>query len=142
MLIMCDRKDGIFTPKMSDRINQKSTMLWEKIQDLSVPAIYPKLSVYSEEVNVNNITFIKEKTDASFNINSLLHIVNFRVSFSAPVSLNGTTIGQLPIAPNGDIIVSFNDGEYLVIVQKGTNEIKCWSGTSVMQVAVYFTYVT
>jgi len=142
MLIMCDRKDGIFTPKMSDRINQKSTMLWEKIQGLQVPAIYPKLSVDSEEVNVNNITFIKEKTDSSFNINSLFHIVNFRVSFSAPVSLNGTTIAQLPIAPNGDIIMSYNDGAYLVIVQKGTNEIKCWSGDSVMQVAVYFTYVT
>lgn len=141
MLIMCDRQDGIFTPQMSDRINIKTTALWEKINGMYVPAIYPKLKVSEDEINTANISIIKESSNYSLQIEGGLHVINFRVTFDTPLTLNNTTIGQLTTPPNGDILVTLNNGNIVIIVQKGTTAIKAFSNSSIQQAVCYFTYV-
>lgn len=141
MLIMCDRQDGIFTPQMSDRINIKTTALWERINGMDVPVIYPKLKVSEDEINTANISIIKESSNYSLQIGGGLHVINFRVTFDTPLTLNNTTIGQLTTPPNGDILVTLNNGNIVIIVQKGTTAIKAFSNSSIQQVVCYFTYV-
>lgn len=141
MLILCDRQDGIFTPQMSDRLNIKATALWEKINGLNPPVIYPKLKVQNDDINVAGISLITESTNSSFSIEGGLHVVNFRVTFNTSLTLNNTTIGRLSTPPNGDILLSLNDGQAVIIVQKGNVDIKAFTPVAVQQLQVYFTYV-
>ena len=139
---MIDRQSGVFNPQTSDRINIKSTALWEKIQEVYNPAIYPKLQVEADDIGWQDISIIKEVSNTSFTIGGNLHIVNYRITFNTSLQLTNNTIGFLRFPPNGDIIVSFNDGAYIAIVKKGTTPIKVTTASSVQQVQVYFTYVT
>ncbi len=139
---MIDRQSGVFNPQTSDRINIKSTALWEKIQGINAPVIYPKLQVDADDIGWQSVSGIAEVSNTSFTIGGNLHIVNYRITLTRPMQLTNNTIGLLRFPPNGDIIVSFNDGAYIAIVRKGTAQIKVTTADTVQQLQVYFTYVT
>lgn len=141
MIITCDRQDGIFTPQMSDRINVKSTALWERIQDINVTPIYPKIAADTEHINTTGIPIVSYVVDNSIVVGNHLHIINFTITFNGNVSYNSFgRIANLNVAPITDILVQFYDGKYVLYVEKGTTEIKILGNVGT-QAQIYFYYV-
>lgn len=117
MTITIDRRSGLFTPELSDRINTMSDNLWNDIQALDVPD-----KKYKEKVTPFKIqTTVSTARQNCFSVGRV-HIIN--IVFNGEIKSDKfVELGYLPFAPVADIITTNGTYEALYKVEAGTNKL-------------------
>lgn len=98
MTISIDRNSKLFTPEMSDRINKKSTDLYENIQALDVPE-----KAFKEKVAP---IYINTQYDIEQHCYSIgrTQILSFKVRQGIPIGDSFKLFGTVMYQPVADII--------------------------------------
>lgn len=118
MTITVDRKSGLFTPELSDRINTMSDNLWNDMQALEVPD-----RKYKERITPFKIqTTVPTARQNCFSIGRV-HIIN--IVFNGEIKSDNTFVelGYLPFAPITNIYLMNGTFEALYRVDAGTNKL-------------------
>lgn len=108
MIISIDREDGLFTAEMSDRINTKSTQLFENIQSLDVP-----VKQFKEKVSLFQISTSNDIEQHCYSIGRT-HIINFKLRSNISSSENFQLFGEIPFTPVTDLIWMSNKAIYKI----------------------------
>lgn len=158
MYISIDRQDGTFTPQAADRINIKSSNLWNQIQSMNVPVIANKEVVELEQISplTSGVTMTN---DNSFHVGKI-HYINaqFTTSLGQPYYVEDedgnriwyppkfTKIADVRTPPSERVYVSLNDGEgntWFYKIDAGSSEL-CLANysTSNTYVPCFLYYIT
>lgn len=118
MTITIDRRSGLFTPELSDRINTMSDKLWNEIQALEVPdrkfkeVVKPfKIQTTIPAVRQNNFTLGR------------VHVINMVFKEDKFSSDTFVELGYLPFAPVADIYTLNGTFDAIYRVDAGTNKL-------------------
>lgn len=118
MTITIDRRSGLFTPELSDRINTMSDKLWNEIQALEVPdrkfkeVVKPfKIQTTIPTVSQNNFTLGR------------VHVINMVFKKDKFSSDTFVELGYLPFAPVADIYTPNGTYDVIYRVDAGTNKL-------------------
>lgn len=137
MTITIDRRSGLFTPELSDRINTMSDNLWNDIQALEVPD-----KKYKETVTPFKIqTTVPTARQNCFSVGRV-HIIN--VVFNGGIKSDGfVELGYLPFAPSTNILTTNGTYEALYRVDAGTSKLLINTlGNTLKSFECYFFYVS
>lgn len=138
MTITVDRRSGLFTPELSDRINTMSDNLWNDMQALEVPD-----KKYKETVTPFKIqTTVLTARQNCFSIGRV-HIIN--IVFNGEIKSDNTFVelGYLPFAPVTNIYLINGTFEALYRVDAGTNKLLINTlGNTLKSFECYFFYIS
>ena len=137
MTITIDRRSGLFTPELSDRINTMSDNLWNNIQALEVPD-----KKYKEKVTPFKVqTTIPTARQNCFSVGRV-HIIN--IVFNGEIKSDKfVELGYLPFAPVASILTTSGTYEALYRVDAGTNKLLINTlGNTLKSFECYFFYVS
>lgn len=138
MTITVDRRSGLFTPELSDRINTMSDNLWNDMQALEVPD-----KKYKETVTPFKIqTTVPTARQNCFSIGRV-HIIN--IVFNGEIKSDNTFVelGHLPFAPVTNIYLINGTFEALYRVDAGTNKLLINTlGNTLKSFECYFFYIS
>lgn len=138
MTITVDRRSGLFTPELSDRINTMSDNLWNDMQALEVPD-----KKYKETVTPFKIqTTVPTARQNCFSIGRV-HIIN--IVFNGEIKSGNTFVelGYLPFAPVTNIYLINGTFEALYRVDAGTNKLLINTlGNTLKSFECYFFYIS
>lgn len=138
MTITVDRRSGLFTPELSDRINTMSDNLWNDMQALEVPD-----KKYKETVTPFKIqTTVPTARQNCFSIGRV-HIIN--IVFNGEIKTDNifVELGYLPFAPVTNIYLINGTFEALYRVDAGTNKLLINTlGNTLKSFECYFFYIS
>lgn len=138
MTITVDRRSGLFTPELSDRINTMSDNLWNDMQALEVPD-----KKYKETVTPFKIqTTVPTARQNCFSIGRV-HIIN--IVFNGEIKSDNAFVelGYLPFAPVTNIYLVNGTFEALYRVDAGTNKLLINTlGNTLTSFECYFFYIS
>lgn len=138
MTITVDRRSGLFTPELSDRINTMSDNLWNDMQALEVPD-----KKYKETVTPFKIqTTVPTARQNCFSIGRV-HIIN--IVFNGEIKTDNAFVelGYLPFAPVTNIYLINGTFEALYRVDAGTNKLLINTlGNTLKSFECYFFYIS
>lgn len=118
MTITIDRRSGLFTPELSDRINTMSDKLWNEIQALKVPD-----RKYKEVVKPFKIqTTVPTARQNNFTLGRV-HVINIVFKKDKFSSDTFVELGHLPFAPVTNIYTLNGTFEAIYRVDAGTNKL-------------------
>lgn len=141
MRITVNRNEDTFTPQLADRINVKTTALYDALNTIETTPIYPKLSTDSFDINTVNIPIVSYTENSSFCVGGHLYIINCKIVFTEEIETKHyVEIARLTTPPNIDIFAQYNDGQYLIKVEKGTQSVYLY-GKPGKEARLYFYYI-
>lgn len=145
MHISIDRNSNLFTPQLSDKINQMSQDLYEDISKIKSPDLQMKETVSNLRVSS---TYSIE--DQSFTVGRV-HFINLKVLSSIKTTntttgrLTFTKLGSVPHAPVTDIItMAIQDKKQMMIkLLAGSHDIEVSTlGDTIEGISIYFYYIS
>jgi len=137
MTISIDRQSGLFTPELSDRINNMSDLLWQDIQALDVP-----VKEYKETVTPFKIQTVPAcSRQNSFSIGPV-RVINLVISGSIS-SGSFVHFADLPFPPSTDIYMTNGTQNAIYKCKAGTTDLQIYTfGRTISGFDCYFFYVS
>lgn len=136
MTISIDRQSGLFTPELSDRINNMSDLLWQDIQSLEVP-----VKEYKETVTPFKVQTITNCRQNSFSIGPV-RIINLVVSGEVNTG-SFSHFADLPFPPSTDIYMTNGAQNAIYKCKAGTTDLQIYTfGRTISGFDCYFFYIS
>lgn len=133
MIRTIDRESGIFSRETCDKINIKSTEIYENINKMNIPVIRYKEPVTEEIISIEN------KYNGTARGLRVGHLIQFDITIMNPDQEGWNKIGELQTAPIMDLLYSNTNGGSILKVERGSTDI--WLFTTESPVLLYGWYV-
>lgn len=141
MRITVNRNENTFTPQLADRINVKTTAIYDALASIETTPIYPKLSVETFDINTVNIPIVSYVENNSFCIGGHLYLINCKIVFKEEIkTTHYVEVARITTPPNIDIFLQYDDMKYIYKIEKGTQSVYLY-GNPGKEARLYFYYI-